>query len=51
MITFTVPENTKVDVMNRFMENLKLCGYSEKERYFIIDGGHETYIKQAWHRP
>ena len=38
-----VPEETKVDILNRFMENLQLSGYNEKERYTILQGGFKTF--------
>ena len=38
-----VPENTKLNILNRFMENLKVSGYNEKERFTILKGGFKTY--------
>ena len=38
-----IPEETKKNMMNRFMENLRLSGYTERQRLEILKGGYKTY--------
>ena len=32
-------EEEKIDILNKFMENLKCSGYNERQRYSILKGG------------
>ena len=38
-----VDSDTKVSILNKFMEDLKVSGYNERERFYILRGGFKTF--------
>ena len=38
-----VPDDVKNEILNKYRENLKLSGYSEKKRLKIHEGGFKTF--------
>ena len=39
------PESVKIDILNKFMKELKLSGYTKNDRYNIIFPAINTYKK------
>ena len=38
-----VDNDVKVEILNKFMEDIKVSGYNENERFNILKGGMKTY--------
>ena len=39
------PQTLSFNIFNRYLEDLKVSGYTEKDRYEILKGGLNTYKK------